>query len=37
MTETTCDFYCDRILKGLPDVPVFFENERVFAFHHIQL
>jgi hypothetical protein len=23
MIEPVCDFYCDRILKGLPDVPVY--------------
>lgn len=34
MTDTTCDFYCGTILKGLQDVPVYFENERVFAFYH---
>ncbi len=38
MTESavtsTCDFYCAKILTGLLPVPVYFENERVFAFHH---
>ena len=34
MKSTSCDFYCDRILTGLLDVPVYFENERVFSFHH---
>ena len=34
MTDTGCDFYCGRILKGLEDVRVHWENERVFAFHH---
>jgi len=34
MTEPVCDFYCGKILTGLLDVPVCFENERVFAFHH---
>jgi len=34
MTEPTCDFYCAKILKGILDVPVYFENEQVFAFHH---
>src|SRR6266567_7915482 len=34
MTDPTCDFYCGTILNGLLDVPVYFENERVFAFHH---
>jgi len=34
MTAPACDFYCDKILKGLLPVPVCFENEHVFAFHH---
>jgi len=34
MTETACNFYCDKVLKGLLDVPVCFENGQVFAFHH---
>ena len=34
MSEPICDFYCDKILTGILDVPVCFENERVFAFHH---
>jgi histidine triad (HIT) family protein len=34
MAETGCDFYCGRILSGLLDVKVYFENERVFAFYH---
>lgn len=34
MSEPTCDFYCNKILKGLMDVPVCFENYQVFAFHH---
>jgi histidine triad (HIT) family protein len=34
MTDTPCDFYCGKILKGLVDVPVYFENERTFAFLH---
>jgi histidine triad (HIT) family protein len=34
MTVTGCDFYCGRILKGLEEVRVHWENERVFAFHH---
>jgi histidine triad (HIT) family protein len=34
MTEYACDFYCDKILSGLLEVPVYFENEHVFAFHH---
>ena len=31
-TTPTCDFYCAKILKGLLDVPVCFENDQVFAF-----
>ncbi len=34
MTDHSCDFYCEKVLKGLLDVPVCFENEHVFAFHH---
>ena len=34
MADPTCDFYCNKILSGLQVVPVYFENERVFAFHH---
>ena len=34
MTEPICDFYCGKILTGQRVVPVYFENERVFAFHH---
>jgi histidine triad (HIT) family protein len=34
MTSQTCDFYCDKILTGRLAVLVYFENERVFAFHH---
>ena len=34
MTDPICDFYCGKILSGLLVVPVYFENERVFAFHH---
>jgi histidine triad (HIT) family protein len=30
----TCDFYCDKILKGRLDVPVYCQNELVFSFHH---
>ncbi len=33
-TSPACDFYCDRILTGLLDVPVYFENDQVLAFHH---
>jgi histidine triad (HIT) family protein len=35
MTDPICEFYCGKMLKGILDVPVYFENERVFAFHHI--
>ena len=34
MTDPACDFYCAKILTGLLSVPVYFENDRVFAFHH---
>ena len=34
MTEPICDFYCGKILTGLLVVPVYFEDEQVFAFHH---
>jgi histidine triad (HIT) family protein len=34
MTDPACDFYCGRILTGQLSVPVYFENDRVFAFHH---
>jgi histidine triad (HIT) family protein len=34
MTNSTCDFYCDKILSRALAVRVRFENERVFAFHH---
>lgn len=34
MSEVSCDFYCGKILKGLLEVPVCFENRHVFAFHH---
>ena len=34
MPTPTSDFYCEKILKGLVDVPVYYQNERVFAFHH---
>jgi histidine triad (HIT) family protein len=34
MSESTCDYYCDRILKGLLDVAIHFQNEQVLAFHH---
>jgi histidine triad (HIT) family protein len=34
MTDIGCAFYCGRILKGLGEVKVHWENERVFAFYH---
>ena len=34
MTDPACDFYCGQILTGRIDVPVYFQNEQVFAFHH---
>jgi histidine triad (HIT) family protein len=34
MTDPACDFYCGRILSGLLDVAVYFENAHVLAFHH---
>ncbi len=34
MNNATCDFYCEKVLKGQLDLPVYFENERVLAFHH---
>lgn len=34
MYTDSCDFYCDRILTGRLSVPICFENEQVFAFHH---
>jgi histidine triad (HIT) family protein len=34
MTEDICDFYCGKILTGQLAVPLCFENEQVFAFHH---
>lgn len=34
MSNQACDFYCDKILRGLLDVPVYFQNEHVLAFHH---
>jgi histidine triad (HIT) family protein len=34
MTESDCDFYCDKVLKGLLDIQVYLENEHVFAFYH---
>ncbi len=29
-----CDFYCGKILSGVLDVNVCFENQQVLAFHH---
>jgi len=29
-----CEFYCEKILQGRLPVPVCFENDQVFAFHH---
>lgn len=34
MTTSPCDFYCDQILARRLNVPVCFENDHVFAFHH---
>lgn len=34
MNSAACDFYCEKILKRHLDVSVYFENDRVFAFHH---
>jgi histidine triad (HIT) family protein len=34
MTTTSCDFYCNLILTGTVKVPVYLENDLVFAFHH---
>jgi len=34
MSIAGCDFYCGRVLKGLEEVRVHWENERIFAFHH---
>jgi histidine triad (HIT) family protein len=34
VTGESCDFYCGQILAGLLKVPVYCENEQVFAFHH---
>lgn len=31
---TSCDFYCDKILTRTIEVPVCYENDQVFAFHH---
>lgn len=34
MLNPPCDYYCDQILSGRLKVPVCFENDEVFAFHH---
>ena len=34
MTTPECAFYCGQILSGRLSVPVCFENDQVFAFHH---
>ena len=34
MSDPACDFYCGKLLPGLLQVQVYFENEQVFAFHH---
>jgi histidine triad (HIT) family protein len=34
VTDPACDFYCGQILTGLLVVPVYCQNEQVFAFHH---
>ncbi len=34
MTDPICDFYCEKILTGRLEVPVYYESDRVFAFHH---
>jgi histidine triad (HIT) family protein len=34
MSKLSCDYYCDKILKGLLDVQVYLENEQVFAYLH---
>jgi len=34
MTNSVCDFYCDKVLSGALEVQVYFENDQVFAFHH---
>lgn len=34
MNKSICDFYCNKVLKGEVKVPVYFENDQVFAFHH---
>ncbi len=34
MSNPPCDFYCDQVLSSQIPVPVCFENDAVFAFHH---
>lgn len=34
MTTSSCDFYCGKILGGAVSVSVYFENDKVLAFHH---
>ncbi len=34
MSEPACDYYCAKILKGKEPIRIYFENERIFAFHH---
>ena len=34
MTTPPCDFYCGQILGGRLSVPVYLENDHLFAFHH---
>ena len=34
MNETSCDFYCQKILRGTLEVRICLENHLLFAFHH---
>lgn len=34
MNYSICDYYCEKILKGVITVSVYYENDQVFAFHH---
>lgn len=34
MADPGTDYYCEKILQGREAVTVYFENEKVFAFHH---
>src|SRR6266511_4207332 len=34
MSETVCDYYCQQVLTGKLDLRFYFQNDRVFAFHH---